>query len=520
MTIRQPEEHPEPRLLDVRLVVHTHWDREWYRPFPQFRTRLVALLDAVLDGDGGVPFLLDGQSVILEDYLELRPERSAEVSSALRQGAIEAGPWYVLADALIPCGEGLVRNLLAGRRVLRSLRAEAPDVLYCPDSFGHPASLPAIASGFGFESIIVWRGYGGASHPPGDTARWAAPDESSAILYHLTPDGYEFGSHLPPESDAARERWDAMRQVIEPRAVTGLVLLPVGADHHAPQANLEASIAALAQAAAPHVIARSPLAQFGSELVERAARVALPEVSGELRDSYGYAWTLQGTLGARAALKRRYARVESLLLRDVEPWAGLARRRDDVDRRAAVRTAWKPLLLCQAHDTLCGCSVDEVASAMDARLRDARSAGEEVRDAALMALVGHDGNEARRRPGAWSPVALVRNPAPRTRSGVAEIDVDLVLDDAPVGPASAGIEPRVHRTGPISIGHRPVPLQELARTRTFAREEASRHYPWNRLVERRRVLAWVTGVPPYGMVTLPIEGKRRRATVPPASVSA
>jgi alpha-mannosidase len=274
----------------------------------------------VLDGDGGAPFLLDGQAVVLEDYLALRPERTADVSNALRHGALEAGPWYVLADSLIPSGEGLVRNLLAGRRVLRSLRAAPPDVLYCPDSFGHPAALPTIASGFGLGSVILWRGYGGRSHPAGDTARWFAPDESSVVLYHLPPDGYEFGSHLPPESDAARERWLSMREVLAPRATTGLVLLLAGADHHAPQANLEPAVGALKFVAEPDVIERSSLAQFGRDLLERAAQMPPPTVKGELRDSYGYTWVLQGTFGSRAHLKRHYARAESLLLRDVEPW--------------------------------------------------------------------------------------------------------------------------------------------------------------------------------------------------------
>src|SRR5688572_1687007 len=320
MTIRQPEEHSEARLLEVRLVVHTHWDREWYRPFAQFRARLVPLIDGVHDGSAGAPFLLDGQAVVLEDYLDLRPERAADVSNALRQGAIEAGPWYVLADELIPSGEGLVRNLLAGARLIRSLRASPPDVLYCPDSFGHPAFLPAIAAGFGFGSVILWRGYGGNAHPRGDTATWTAPDESAVVLYHLPPDGYEFGSHLPPEPDAATERWRAMLDVLGPRATTGLTLLTVGADHHAPQANLAEAIAALARAAAPDRVARSSLADFGRELVRYAGETALPTVTGELRDSYGYTWTLQGTLSSRAALKRRYARAEAMLIRDLEPW--------------------------------------------------------------------------------------------------------------------------------------------------------------------------------------------------------
>lgn len=522
MTIREPENYSEvwlsepwlsePRILDVRLVVHTHWDREWYRPFPQFRARLAALVNDVLEGKAGSPFLLDGQAVVLEDYLDIHPERSADVSAALRQGMIEAGPWYVLADALIPSGEGLVRNLLAGRRALRALRAVAPDVLYCPDSFGHPAALPAIAAGFGIESVVLWRGFGGRSHPDGDTARWVAPDESSVTMYHLPPDGYEFGSHLPQEADAAAERWNAIRKVLAPRATTGLVLLPVGADHHAPAVNLAAAIRTLQAVAGPDRIERVSLAQFGREVSERARGAALPLVRGELRDSYGYTWTLQGTLGARAGLKRRYARTESLLLRDGEPWVALARHfGGGTDRRALTRAAWKPLLQCQPHDTLCGCSVDEVADAVVHRVSESTSAAAELRHAALMALVGHDANDARRRPAEWTPVVLVRNPSPRTRSGVAELEVDVVLDDAPVGPPSAGIEPRVRRVGALSIGEASVPIQEVSSGRTFAREEASRHYPWNRLIERRRILAWVNAVPGYGLVALPIREHARRS---------
>ena len=74
----------------------------------------------------------------------------------LKSGVIEAGPWFVLADELIPGGEALVRNLFAGRRTLRLLRAldESPRVLYCPDSFGHPAALPTLARGFGFGMVM------------------------------------------------------------------------------------------------------------------------------------------------------------------------------------------------------------------------------------------------------------------------------------------------------------------------------------------------------------------------------
>ncbi len=80
------------------LVSHSHWDREWYRGFQQFRAHLVDLVDFVLDrcaADPGYRFLLDGQSIVLEDYLEIRPEREAELVAAVREGRVSIGPWYV-----------------------------------------------------------------------------------------------------------------------------------------------------------------------------------------------------------------------------------------------------------------------------------------------------------------------------------------------------------------------------------------------------------------------------------------
>src|SRR4051794_29817004 len=38
-------------LLEVYVVAHTHWDREWYHPAERFRQRLVALIDELLRED-------------------------------------------------------------------------------------------------------------------------------------------------------------------------------------------------------------------------------------------------------------------------------------------------------------------------------------------------------------------------------------------------------------------------------------------------------------------------------------
>jgi mannosylglycerate hydrolase len=195
---------------------HTHWDREWYHPAARFRKRLVDLVDGLLEDLPNV-FLLDGQAIVVHDYLAVRPERTAEIAAALQGGRLEAGPWFVLADELIPGGEALVRNLLAGRRVLRALRAVAPPVLYSPDAFGHPAALPALAAGFGCQCIIAWRGYGGRRFPPGDAATWQAPGGETALLFHLAPDGYELGANLPADEAPAAQRFAALRRALEPR---------------------------------------------------------------------------------------------------------------------------------------------------------------------------------------------------------------------------------------------------------------------------------------------------------------
>src|SRR3954465_2607403 len=92
--------------LEVHVVAHTHWDREWYHPAERFRQKLVALIDELIDEPprANESFLLDGQTIILDDYLAVRPDRAEALAQLLRDGRLEAGPWFVLADALIPSG--------------------------------------------------------------------------------------------------------------------------------------------------------------------------------------------------------------------------------------------------------------------------------------------------------------------------------------------------------------------------------------------------------------------------------
>ena len=504
----------------VFVVTHTHWDREWYRTAEEFRPGLLDLVDEVLDGAAGGHFLLDGQVILLLDYLDSRPERAGDLAQALAAGRIDAGPWFVLGDNLIPSGEALVRNLLVGRDVLARLGGEAPRVLYCPDAFGHPHAMPRLAAGFALPLAVLWRGYGGAPWPAGDVARWRDDDGSSVLLHHLPPDGYEVGSSLPSDAHEAEARWARLRSVLAPRSTLGVVLLPNGADHHAVQRRRGAALDALAMAAAPTRVAVGRLQDFADEVQRRAAGRALPTVQGELRHSPEYAWSLQGTFGSRAAQKRRNARAERLLVHGVEPWLAMAARRDGVTALQTLDSLWRTLLSCHPHDTLCGCSIDAVAEAMDHRLGVVERAGALVARRARLAILGHDAAAAREREGEWRPVVTVWNALPHARAGIGEVEIDEVVGGVPVGPASAGatLPRRVVRSSRLGDGT--VATQELSREFVHVREESPRDYPRDFLVQRRRVLAWLPAVEPLGIRVLPLHTGRSRPASPPHPVTA
>ncbi len=521
------------RALDLHVVAHTHWDREWYHNAARFRARLVALVDAVLEAplDASQPFLFDGQTVVLADYLTVRPERQADVRSALTAGTIEAGPWYVLADNLIPSGEAIIRNLEAGRRWLSRAGAAAPRVAYCPDSFGHPAAMPQIASGFGCDTAVVWRGFGGATFPASDCVWWESADGSRVLAYHLAPDGYELGNALPTGRHEAQARWQQLAAILASRNATGCVLLPVGADHHAPSPRLHEATAAMSLAAVADGsrVTRGSLGQAMGALLQ-AARAAesrrgpLPVVRGELRDSYGYTWTLQGTFGTRAAQKRANARLERALLRDVEPWSALAWLHGAPASRGVspngeitlsqlpVLTAatWEALLRTHPHDTLCGCSIDAVAREMSAAQQSVGAMTVELREAALRVALQHDAVRARARAVDTHPLTVVRNRLGRPREGLAELTLVDTLAHVAVGPGSGPGSGRGSGRADRAVGDPPLAVadlsecvvQPLSMRERHARRESPQHYPDNDLVRERRVLAWVPQIPANGVRVL------------------
>lgn len=88
----------------VHIVSHSHWDREWYLPFEKHRMHLVELVDAILEkfetDEAYRSFFLDGQTIALDDYLEIRPQKREQIEKYVREGRLCVGPWYVLQDGI------------------------------------------------------------------------------------------------------------------------------------------------------------------------------------------------------------------------------------------------------------------------------------------------------------------------------------------------------------------------------------------------------------------------------------
>ena len=363
----------------LMMVPHTHWDREWYLPFEAFRARLVGLMNRLLHLLETDPdykhFMLDGQSIILEDYLEIHPDRREDIARQVQAGRLLVGPWYVLADEFLVGGEALIRNLQIGIAIAR--RFGPPMMVgYLPDMFGQIAHMPSILAGFGIPAAVIWRGVDRSV--PTSEFFWRAPDGSEVLAIHLAQ-GYGLGRALPREREPLMNRLHDIRQALEPWASTRYLLVMNGDDHLEPQPELPAVIALANENLEDAELVQASLPTFIEAVrQEMGARSgSWPCIEGELRSSQR-ALLLPGVTSARVWIKQRNQECEDLLLRWAEPfsaWANLLRQRSGQGSEKAasdaslLSIAWRLLLQNQAHDSICGCSTDEVHDEMAVRFR-------------------------------------------------------------------------------------------------------------------------------------------------------
>jgi alpha-mannosidase len=404
------------RTTTVYVVPHTHWDREWYATFETFRVQLVELWDQLLaltEADPDFRFLMDGQTVVIDDYLEVRPQAKARLEGAIRRRQIQVGPWYTLPDEFLVSGETLLRDLERGIAGAEA-HGGSMRVGYLPDSFGHAAQMPQLYRQLGFRYAAVWRGV------PLEIDRvafnWEAPD-GSRILTAYMGNSYAQGVDLPTDPAALATRIASALDAIEPFRPTADVLLMNGNDHVLPQAALSAAVRAASGRLNGTMIRLARLDDYLATLPADG----WPIWKGELRSS-ARANVLMGTLSVRVPDKQRHFAASLTLERLAEPIAALS----GIEADDALEQAWTLMLQNAAHDTACGSGIDAVADASRQRSVSAKRLAESVIERGLTRLAGS---------------GQVWNPSLFPRQGLVEIDGSLVLTPVIAGGSVASLAP-------------------------------------------------------------------------------
>lgn len=425
-------------MLTLHVVSHTHWDREWYLTFQQFRLKLVELVDGllnILDSDPQYKhFMLDGQTIVLDDYLLMRPEKEPLIRDYIRQGRIIIGPWHILPDMFLVGPEAHIRNLLEGRRTTQKFGPRM-QVGYMPDSFGHIGQMPQILRGFGIDSACLWRGL---NDEPAELW-WQSPDGSRVLLAYLR-DSYSNGAFLPGGEAFPTESLPRFARAIQERAdslaehsAARDVLIMLGTDHMRPSRMTSANIAYANDNLKDTRVLHSTIEAYLAAIRPIADEKELPVVKGELRNSQ-HIHLLPGVLSTRMWIKQRNQASETLLTRWVEPFSTFAALENAGASLTStrlqppggiIRQAWRLLMENHPHDSICGCSIDQVHDEMKVRFDQVDQIGEELTRQSLEALAAHlPAQNDQPREGIIGAVTVF-NAGPFSRDDLASVEIQL-----------------------------------------------------------------------------------------------
>jgi alpha-mannosidase len=368
----------------VYIVSHSHWDREWYLAYEQHHMRLIELMDDLLELFEKDPafdsFHLDGQTIILDDYLQVRPENEAKVRAAIAAGKLRIGPFYILQDDFLISPESNVRNMLIGDKECKKWGAKVP-LGYFPDTFGNMGQAPQLLRKAGIENAAFGRGVKPIGFDNQVLAAdnyssqfsemyWEGPDQS-AVFGILFANWYSNGNEIPTEKAAALEFWHKKLPEAEQYASTNNLLMMNGVDHQPVQKDVTKAIALANELFPDYEFIHSNFPDYLAQ-VKQDLPANLDKVEGELTSQETDGWyTLANTASARVYLKQWNIKVQRLLENSCEPLAAMAYEVTGEYPHDQLEYAWKLLMQNHPHDSICGCSVDEVHREMVTRFEKA-----------------------------------------------------------------------------------------------------------------------------------------------------
>lgn len=425
----------------VHYVLSTHWDREWYQTFQDYRYRLVQLLDRVIAGwereELNGPFQTDGQAIILEDYLEVRPERRALVERLVRDGRFKVGPWYVLPDEFLVSGESIIRNLRLGREIVRRFGGVPSNAGFMCDMFGHNSQMPQIFAGFGFPGALVWRGTNNINKR---VFKWRGADGTELPAYRFGKVGYctfaigvrQMDLTMPEYSEQQiAERLQAFLKDEDQEVPVGPMLAFDGCDHAEwDPAAYQVISKYIDNGSDTYKIIHSTLDDYLAELAAVDGQID-QVLEGELRDPARYPdymdtqWLIPGVASSRVRLKQYNAACQTLLCQWAEPVSAFAECTLNMPYpQGYLDVAWRWLLQNHPHDSICGCSIDAVHEDMIYRFHQCEGIANRLTLEATRKIAANIQGEV----GDNELRVTVFNPLPHPVSEVSVLDLELPVD--------------------------------------------------------------------------------------------
>lgn len=419
----------------VYIISHSHWDREWYMAYEQHHMRLIELIDDLLELFEVDPsfnsFHLDGQTIILDDYLQVRPEKRQAIQQAINEGKLRIGPFYILQDDFLISSESNVRNMLIGME--ESRKWGIPVMLgYFPDTFGNMGQTPQLMKQAGISAAAFGRGV----KPIGFDNQvleaenyssqysemwWKGPDQT-AIFGLLFANWYSNGNEIPVEKEAALAFWKQKLADAEQYASTNHLLMMNGVDHQPVQKDISKAIHLANELFPDYEFIHSNFTDY-LEAVQKDVPEDLGSVEGELTSQETDGWyTLANTASARVYLKQCNTKVQRQLENITEPLATMAYEVSGNYPHDQLDYAWKTLMQNHPHDSICGCSVDSVHREMIPRFEKADEVGKYLAQDSLEQLTA--AIDTTGFPKDSFPFVIV-NTAGMDKTGEAEITIEL-----------------------------------------------------------------------------------------------
>jgi len=342
-------------MKNVFLYVHSHWDREWYREFEEFRLRLIEVVDDVINKlqTQELPcFYFDGQTAALDDYLAIHPEKEEIIKKLIAQKKLFVGPFYCSADSFLVSAEFMIRNLCIGIEESQNFGCNK-FIGYLSDTFGHSAHMPQILKSCGIEKAMLWRGLGNLP----SEFNWNGI-EATYLIQGYFQDIFS----MKTDFDKKAELLEKFIDKIATRSSEN-VLLPCGADHLKVADNFENQVKEINKRLKKYKLKLSNPFEY----LDSVKNNYKTDYKGEFLDQ-SKNFLLKGVYSSRIYQKQHNATCQWDLSRITEPAATICHSLGySKNWQQEIDYAYKNTIKNHAHDSIYGCSTDAVHKDVERR---------------------------------------------------------------------------------------------------------------------------------------------------------